>query len=183
MRKTTSMYCHVFHEDFEDFAQTLRLKVCEALYAYDSSRSKMTEEAYVFGCVRNRVKDFLRKLQVRNEAGWMEPALIEDWAPSRDAESNQAHGQSPRDKFEFQYMSVGDEAAFGEIFAEIPLIPSSLTEEEKRIVALLYVGYSQPEVAQQLGISRTAAIEAVKQIRVKFADWSPVELDMDLAAA
>jgi RNA polymerase sigma factor (sigma-70 family) len=176
VRKTSSMYYEVFNEPFEDFAQTLRLKVCEALAAYDTSRSQMTEKAFVFSCVRNRVKDFLRKLQVRSEAGWQEPALIEDIAPS-ESEHRDGRHSGPRDKWEFQFCSTSEEDAFAILLSEIPLIPSTLDDQERRIVGLLYVGFNQEEVAQELGMTRSAAITAVKQIRTKLADWNPAEME------
>jgi RNA polymerase sigma factor (sigma-70 family) len=168
VRKTASMYYKVFNEEFEDFAQTLRVKVCEALMSYDSSKSKMTEEKYVFSCLRNRVKDYLRKLQVRNEAGWKEPTLIEDVAPARVG-----YEDGPRDQWDLHNFSIGEDAAYQALLADVPLLPSTLSFEEERVVALLYVGYNQVEIAKVLGVTRTAAIQMVQQIQTKMADWDP----------
>jgi RNA polymerase sigma factor (sigma-70 family) len=168
VRKTSSRYYSVLNYDFEDLCQVFRLKVFQALKAYDPKRSRMCEEKFVFGCLRNRVKDLLRQLRARVDAGWREPSFIEDVAPRR--------GHSPeevRDAFEHHYMASTEEAVYADIYREIPTIPSTLNKQERRIVALLYVGFNQPEIAERLGVPRAEITRVVQGVRIKLADWNP----------
>lgn len=79
-------------------------------------------------------------------------------------------------RFEHRYEAVSEEQAYAEIDRFV--MPSTVTEEEKRIVALLVAGYEQAEVAATLGISKTVVAARLRTLRVKLADWkvSPSEV-------
>jgi hypothetical protein len=94
-------YPHV-QEDEEDIRQLLRIKVWQALEAHDPSKRGMqnqTREEYVFMCVKNRVKDMLKK-KVRPED------FIEDFAPTSRGEG----ARSRRERFEGRYLRHDEEA-------------------------------------------------------------------------
>jgi DNA-directed RNA polymerase specialized sigma24 family protein len=48
-----------------------------------------------------------------------------------------------------------------------------LTALERGVLALLYEGYKQREVALRLGVPRGEVERAVKAIRSKMGDWRP----------
>lgn len=168
--KTASMYAGFLEEDFEDVAQILRIKAWRALMAFDSRRSSLPVERYVFSCVKNQCKDLVKKRR-RNEL------YIEDYAGTNDV-----GGGDVTSRFEARYLSSDE----GQHFAHVdgpPLIPSTLTSFEREVVALLYLDYSQKEAAEMLGVRRNEMERAVRSVRDKMADWRPSPSDDRLAVA
>lgn len=144
--------------DLEDIQQLLRLKVAQALTRYDPSRSSLDEERFVFGVIRNRVKDMLKSQGRLNEARGGGPLYIED----------QAAG------FEQDRLSVSAEQVFAPVDEELRL-PSTLTAFERRIIEcwLLDEEMSQAAIARRLRASRQLVREGQAAIRSKMADWRP----------
>lgn len=164
VRKTASMYEGIVGEEFEDLAQIFRFKVWRALESYDPKRATQTTQGYVFSCVRNQVKDLLKKKR-------HDDLYIEDIAPLNDLDP--AGRTTARDHFESQYLSEREDEAFAEILKELPLIPSTLTVMERRVLVCLYLEYGQAEIAETLTLSRREVARRVKSIKDKMADWSP----------
>jgi RNA polymerase sigma factor (sigma-70 family) len=158
VRKTASIYTRYVEYEFDDVAAMLRIKVWQALEAYDPARSRMTVERYVFMCVKNKCKDLV-DLRRRNEL-YIEDLTVAD-----------GQGNELRDAFESRYLSSSGDTEHVE--AGTPVIPSTLTPVERDVLALLYLDYSQREAAAQLGIRRNEMERAVKAIRQKMADWRP----------
>lgn len=146
--------------DVDDIRQVLRVKVWTSLRKYDTARSKMSRENYVFMCIQNAVKDMLRKRK-RGEVS------IEYL--TGDA------GRLTREGFDALYFREEEEAVYGAIERERVLIPSTLDDREVRVVVLLYDGYSQTEAARALGLTRSQVERAMVAIRDKMADWRPTE--------
>lgn len=154
--------------DREELEQILRVKVWKALLAFDPSRYPRERrikamESYVYGCVANEVKDLLKRDR--------EPApLIEDIAT---AESPMSEHEMACDRFEFKYMGV-EEDAFAEVEASsAPLVPNTLTLDERSVLALRYLGYTGTEAAERLGMTRSQVDAALRSVRGKMGDWRP----------
>lgn len=171
VRKTASMYERLVDEDFDDLCQIFRIKAWRALGTYDPTRSSMSVERYVFSCIRNQVKDVLKKERNVLRRDGRGDLFIEDVAPTTPGEGH--GGQQPRDKWEHRYMEVGEDEAFAELKLDVPLIPSTLDGTELQVVALLYADFGHAEIALRIGITKREVSLAVKSIREKMADWRP----------
>lgn len=165
VRKTAARYVGIIEDDFEDICQVLRLKVWRALLSFDPKRSRLSRDAYVFGCVRNQVKDLLK----RPHRNWL---FIEDLT--------KFEGRGPTDiscdfsqRFEQRYLQVREDEVFGEIDEDDPLIPSTLTKNERKVLVCMYLDYSQANTALRLGLSRKEVATSIATIREKMADWHP----------
>lgn len=152
VRKTASLYTSRSQEPYEDLCQILRLKIWRALQSYDPTKSKLPVERYVFMCMKNQCKDVVNKR-------WREENFIEDLGEG--------------DSFDEQYLAADHDQTFGEVEEGLPLIPSTLTLPERRLVALLYDGYSTAEVARKLGVPRRDCTALLTSVQGKMADWSP----------
>ena len=112
------------------------MKVWRALEAFDSSRSRLSVERYVCSCVKNQEKDLLK----RRRRGEVFFADVLGDAPS---------GAEHVDRFEGQYLAVDAEVVYEEVEQELPLIPSTLTELEREVVALLYLDFTRREAQRR----------------------------------
>lgn len=162
MRKTAGLTAPYVEEDYDDICNLLRIKVWQALMAFDPTKARQPRDQYVFMCVYNRVKD-LRKKVKRNEA------FIEDEAPAWSS----GEGDGPRDSFERQHFSVDEDQVYADALHGDPLIPSTLTRRERTVLLYLYFDYAQAEIAEQMELSRKDVSTAVASIRLKMADWEP----------
>lgn len=167
VRKTASMYANIVEEDFDDICSLLRIKVWQALLAFDPAKARQPKDAYVFMCVKNRVKDLVKKVR-RNDI------YIEDIAPTegthmRENVGGQINGQ--RDRFESKYLVALEEQVFGDL--DKPLIPSTLSGRERTVLAYLYLDYPQAEIAEVMEVSRKEVATSVRGIRTKMDDWRP----------
>lgn len=173
VRKTASMYEGIVQEEFEDLCSILRIKAWRALESFDPARSKLGVKSHVFGCVRNQVKDLLKR--DRNRDGTLKkpvPLYIEDIAPSEDQQYGDGDA-SARQRFEADYLRTEEEEVFAEILAETPLIPSTLTATERQVVVCLYLEYSHADIEAALDIPRREIASTVKSIKSKMSDWRP----------
>lgn len=164
VRKTASMYEGIVQEEYEDLCSILRIKCWRALESFDQSKSRVPIQNYVFSCVRNQVKDLLKRKR-RNDL------YIEDIAPG--IEHGAPGSPANRDRFEMRYMKAEEDEAFAEILAETPLIPSTLNGPEQRVLTCLYLEYSHAEVSEALSLTPREVARAVRAIKDKLADWKP----------
>lgn len=169
--KTTSMYVEIVEDDFDDVQQFLRIKVWRALESFDPALARQTVDGYVFQCMRNGVKDLLKKKR-------RDLSYIEDHADHYQHEPHGSNAPRPLDRFEHSYLSADHEQTFGAVDEQGALVmPSTLTPTERSIVALLYAGYTQKEAAVHLGLRRAEMERSVKSIRQKLADWRPSNIE------
>lgn len=171
--KTGSMYCGIIERmDFEDICQVLRVRVWKALEAWDPMNpktrkrllgGKKTEEelrdAFVFGCVRNQVKDLLKRNPPRD-------LLFEDLAPDTS-------DVALRDRFELRYLSDDPDLIFSEAEDSAPLVPNTLNRNERLVLACAYLGYNGPETAERIGIDKRRIASIMRSLREKMSDWRP----------
>lgn len=150
----------------DDLEQVFRIKVWRALLSYDPSRSRMTEEAYVFSCVYNQAKD----LYAGTQYNLRPESYIEDVAPSRDSGGTE---RTARDRFDDRYLSVDHDTVFGEVEEEEVSIPNTLSRAEVEVICLLYADYTQAAIARRCGYSKRDMEKVMELIRTKMADFKP----------
>lgn len=156
IHKTAGMYSPHIQDDYEDIVSILRIKVWRALEAYDPTRSRQPIERYVFSCVRNQVKDLLKR-RVRHEVYMADPEPL--------------------------LPSVPADVVYAEVEDEHLSIPSTLTELEREVVLRLYVGETLQEAARWLGVPRPEVTRALARVREKMADWRPPAPPLEQVAA
>lgn len=165
VRKTAARYVGVVEDhDYDDLMQVFRIKVFRALLSFDPTRSKLPRDRYVFSCLRNQAKDLIRKKR-------KEELFIEDVAPTINGNGE------VRDRFELRYLQVEEEAAYSEVLASPPLIPSTLTQTERHLLFLLYNGFDHTEMSERVKITKREVAAGLKAIREKFADWKPSNVE------
>lgn len=159
--------------DREEVRQLLRLRVWKALLAWDPkeprTRKRLLEgkteeqlrDAYVFGCVTNQMKDLLKRDRERD-------LLVEDFLDTDRGEDGQWEGAAAR--FERRYLSVETDAIEA---VAVPLIPNTLTSDERYVLLCAYNGYNGPETAERLGMTRGQVAMHIREIREKMRDWRP----------
>lgn len=137
--------------DLDDIRQVYRMKAWYAINKWDPARSRMTLDAFVFGCLKNAEKDLLK----RKRHG--EVFIADQSARSRrTCEPRATH-----------------EDIFGDVDEGRPLVPNTLTAVELHVVVLLYRGYFQTEIAPKLGLAKTEMEATMRSIRAKMEDWRP----------
>lgn len=192
VRTTASLYVTIMAAgamDFEDICQVLRVRVWKALEAFDERRlvgkAKACREGdhscrcprcrFVFMCVRNQGKDLVKR---GRDSRTINDLHIEDVAPTINGNG------ADRDAFELRYLSTDDEQVFMSVLEEPPIVPSTLSLDERRVLKMLFNDYRQAEIAPILRLSQSQVKTAVKGIRAKMADWCPsaTETPVPLAA-
>lgn len=173
IRKTAARYVPWVEEDFEDICAVLRAKVWRALIKYDPERSKMTQDTFVFSCVKNQGKDLVKRSRSEAAKHRRKETYIEDEAPQRDRSGDRGAHDFTRDSFDHQYLQLPSEDVYGRIDEGVLLLPSTLSETERLVVGLLYLDYMQSEAIILLGISKGVMERTMRSIRDKMADWRP----------
>lgn len=148
--KTASMYVGVLEDEFDDIRQVLRVKVWRALQSYDPGRSSLPIQRYVFSCVRNQVKDLVKRKR-RNEL------YMEDFPEAVQS----------------RHLATTHDEVYGSVEDPVPVMPNTLGDRERDVLSLLCSDFSQREAAAFMGLSRGEMERAVRGIRTKLADWKP----------
>lgn len=162
IHSTAVRYVGFLDDDLDDIKQLLRIKVWQALRAFDPTRGEKPTENFVFSCVRNRVKDLLKEQVRRNRRRNGTQQFVED-----------APGYVTVDAFELRYFAVASEEVFADVEDDEVPLPSTLTELEGAVVRLLVLDYNQTEVAALLGVTRQRVRKAQAAVQEKMADWHP----------
>ena len=76
-----------------------------------------------------------------------------------------------REAVEARYLHAEEAHTFGCVDDGEKLLPSTLTELARQVIAQLYLDYSQREAATHLGVRRNEMERTVRTIRQKMADW------------
>lgn len=173
--KTTVLLMPYVEEDFDDVRQLLRIKVWRAYESYDSSRSKLTVKAFVFGCLYNYAKD-IRKRRHRSEL------FIEDLAPASASDIGGFFSQQ-QERFYAHYLAVPQEIAFLDVEDEAPVLPNTLTEEERQVIGFLLLDYTATEITRTLGVGPKRLRAIRDRIEEKMGDWRPDTGDRRIAVA
>lgn len=155
--KTAQMFHGQVALELDDMRQELRLAVLKARRAYHPERSRLTERAYVYGCVANRVKDMKRDAARRRNGRLVVVHVSDD----------------SLDWFEFTYRRVSHDEVFGAIEDGSFRLPATITDGEQEILLMLVVGYSQTEIASSQGVAYATVNASVRSLREKMADWRP----------
>jgi RNA polymerase sigma factor (sigma-70 family) len=144
VRKTAAMIAPVVQEDYEDIVAILRIKVWRALVAFDPARARQPVERYVFMCVTNQKKDLLKRKRR------LEVPLDDEYD-----------------------VRIDSDVVYSEVEDATPVIPCTLNTLERDLVARLYLGYTERQVAGLLGLTRSQMERALEGVRIKMADWRP----------
>lgn len=156
---TAARYAPILDHDVEDIRQVLRIKVWQALEAYDERRGAKGLESFVFSCVKNRVKDLLKEQDRLNQRRNGSQHYIEDLTDDfGNFEGRYLSAECP-DMMELEERDLG--------------LPSTLTEIEVQVVKLLVLDYRRSEIAVLLGVSRQKVRAAHSAVQTKMADWAP----------
>lgn len=151
----------------DDIEQRFTIKVWRALLSFDAKKAgALPEKRYVFMCVTSEKVDLLRRVRRDDKSleGIMGPAL------KPGITGNHPSGNQP---FEAKYLAVDPERVFGAAEVEPLALPSTLTPVERLLVGLLYVGFKQTELAEELGVQRGVIQAMERSIREKLEDWRP----------
>jgi RNA polymerase sigma factor (sigma-70 family) len=160
--RTAQLTCPLVDDDFDDVQQQLRIAVWKALLAWDPGRRVTTRDRYVFTCLKNRQKDLIKRRR-RGEVS-IEQLTV------RETDNGQL---KTRDSFDLEHLAAGPDEVYRQVEEQPPLVPSTLTGPELRVLCLLYADYRHAEVAVELGLTKRDVERTVRQIRVKMADWQP----------
>lgn len=152
----------VVDHDLDDIKQILRIKIWQALRAYDATRGTQPPESFVFACMRNRVKDLLKEQDRLNERRQGIQLYVED-----------APGHATTAAFELHYLIEDGEVVYAEVEDEPVELPSTLSEREAQVLRLLMQGYGQTEIARELALTRPQVRAAQARLESKMADWRP----------
>lgn len=161
VRKTAALTAERCEEEFDDICQRFRIKVWKALVSYDPSKltnekpdasGRTPRDRYVFACIKNEAKDLEKKVKRSHRVRYIED-MVEDG--------------------DDRLLGVEEDQVFNGVEEVAPLIPSTLDERERQIVALLYLDFDNGEIGERLGIKRKQVATLVRGIRVKLADWAP----------
>lgn len=140
--------------------QILRVKCWRAIESYDPARSKQPIDRFVFSCMKNQVKDLLKKRKRFD-------AHIEDFAGGDSRADDGARGSvnTGTSYFEARYLSAEDAPELGESIS----LPAELSDEEREICGLLIEGYSNSEIAVALSVRPMRVKELVASLQSKLA--------------
>lgn len=153
----TAARCVAFSEEgFDDVAQVLRVKVWQAVRAWDHTKSTTNRDKYVFMCVRDRAKDVVKKKKHNL-------LHIEDCRPDDSGGSS---------AFDAQYLCSSHDDNYGMIEDDDDLL-AGLDELERKIVAMLSSDYKQAQVARTLGLAKVDMDRAMRSIRDKLSGLRP----------
>lgn len=162
VHRTAQLFSPLLGIEQEDLCQELRVKVWKVLRTYDPARSSLPEQRYVYGCLTNYIKD-LKKESARRAARERPVEHIED----------QVTAFGSLAAFELRYLHVTHDEVFQTVEEAGFILPSTITEPETRVLLRLLHGYSQPEIAEEMGLRREAVKRLVVSLRDKLADWRP----------
>lgn len=164
--KTSVRYKGIKRYDTDEVRQLLRVKVWEALLAWDPENPKTQRriqrglksevelrDAWVYGCLANKMKDLLKRDRERE-------LLIEDQLETDST-------------FERRYLYTEADTEISRASESRPLVPNTLTSNERYVLACMYNGHNGPETAERLGLTRAQVAMAVRSIREKMRDWKP----------
>lgn len=172
MGKTAEMFADRVGLELEDMRQELWVKIIKARRAYSSSRSKMTERAFVYACVANLVKD-LKRDAARRANGRLRVTYVEDYDIAILGSDHEGEKGS---WFEWRFQCVEHDEVYGIVDDGPFTMPATVTPQEQEIVFLLVLGYAQTEIAAQLGWDYGDVVKAMRQLKQKLSDWRPSKL-------
>lgn len=158
---TAARYAPILDDDLEDIQQILRVKVWKSLNAFDSARTKLGVESWVFSCLKNQVKDLLKSQTRRNAARQGRQLYTEEVASDLTA------------KFEARYLSLSADEIYGCVEDEEVTLPATLTDSERAYVYLLLMDFSPAEIAVTLAVTRNRVRHLRESVQLKMADWRP----------
>lgn len=172
--KTALLTAPLVEEDFDDVVQLLRIKVWRVLIAWDPARAPklvarvgldQARDRSVFAWLKNYQRDLIKKKR-RHEVSL-------DTSASSSVFLDEYTDEVRRTTLPMGGAFGSEDSGYDHIESGPPLIPSTLTQIELRVVCLLYSDYRQSEVALYLELPKRDVERHVRSIRNKMADWAP----------
>lgn len=146
--KTAVLYERRLRTEREDLQQVLRIRVWLALEAFEPSRTTTNVESFVFTCLRNQIKDLVKARMRRDNIA--------------------------REFYLEDIESIESYPTYDDPFLDDDLLPTTITESERVVIGLMYVGYQRPsDMAPVLGVTPKEVSRRVASIRLKLADLRP----------
>lgn len=157
--------------EFDDVAQLLRVKVWHAVCRFNPVDSQHMQprdrhgrtplQRYVFGCVLNLRKDIEKRPRRYNS--------------SLDEIRERPVGEGTAEEwFDGRFLSVEHDEVYWDVEEESePLLPSTLTPQERQVALMRFNGQMLQEIDRALGLSRAQREEVMRSVRMKLADWRP----------
>jgi len=143
VRKTAASIEPFVEDDFDEICQFLREKVWKALDAFTPSRVRKTSK-YSPG---QQLERFVFSCILNGKKDVLK-------------------------KKRRNWLYIDD--MFTDLDPEPPVpIPSSLTQQEKRVAMMLYDGYKIDEIAGRLDTTRRGVAVVVESIQLKMIEWAP----------
>jgi RNA polymerase sigma factor (sigma-70 family) len=164
--QTARMYASQVGREESDLAQELRVRVWKAIEAYNPRRTTLPLERFVFGCVRNKMKDFFRdaaREKARREREGVSFVCAEDLGAPEDSMTGE-------ERFE-RYHFVTREQVYGRVEGAVFVLPATVTETEARVAILLVQEVSRLEISVRLDMTDAEITAAIRALREKLRDW------------
>lgn len=170
VQSTSKMYSDLLRTEREDLEQVLRFRIWRALEAFTSTRwveqpadakGRSPRERFVFFCLRNQIKDLVKGRVRRDNSkpDWMDGIVG----------IREVHIERLSDAALDPYLAV----QFEDRFDDEVLLPTTLSSDERQVVVLLYLEYTQVEIARLLRVRARDIGARMAAIRLKMADWRP----------
>jgi len=154
-----------------DLEQELRVRVWRANETFDPAKVRSRDpvkignarKRYVFSAIANKVKDFKRDAARRAVHGVTFVHV---------AEEDQAYN-SVGPEIAARALEIPRDEVFGAVDAGLFTIPAGVTEPEVRVLLMLMMDFTRPEVAVRLAITVVEVDRRIMCLRGKLADWRP----------
>lgn len=170
---TARMFASQVKREEDDLAQELRIVVWRAVRKHDPTRSSLSLERYVFGCLTNKIRDYKRdaaREHDRRERFGVGFLHIEDM---RLISTDSDLGGDRQEAFDSRYNFMAREEVYGRIEDGLFELPSTVTEQEADVLVMLMMDLTKPEIMLRLSLTRARVDACVDALREKFADWKP----------
>lgn len=166
---TARMYARACGLEPDDLAQLLWVKIWQTRPKYDPARSGQTEERFVYGCMKNRIKDLIRDRN-RQELRQPDPLLM---AEGESGELVLGSITIYRERFEERYLATSEDQVYSDVEEGRFRLPATITQTEAHVIVLLMEGYTQRDIAIALGVHKKRVRSYQDSIEAKLADWAP----------
>jgi hypothetical protein len=153
---TARMFAAGANMECEDMRQELRVAVWQAIGKHDPS--KMPLNRFVFALVSNRASTLRRGAMRRtNREGRPCDGDVVGRADARTY--------------------VTRDEVYGKIDGGLLTLPATVTQREADVLVMLMMEMGKMEIARRLEVGRREVDTLTEALRIKFADWRPLQGD------
>ncbi len=150
----------------DDIEQELRIKVWRALESFDPSRG-YPENKHVFGVVRNRVKDLIKRKKIEYSETQVWSMDFDGSKPSEDLMRNYGMSEafrknSPMLNWMIQHRVVPEKSSTSDLLI-------GLDKDEQQIAVMIARGYTPLEIHKHMGVTLNYVRTRVARIKKHIA--------------